>query len=74
MTESWRELAEKLSQHGVPKRRAEVVALIEKGRTHAEVADELGLSNRSAVAVHVNRYRNQDLPDARWLAENAPEV
>lgn len=74
MTENWRELAEKLFQHGVPKRRAEVVALIERGRTHAEVADELGLSNRSAVGVHVDRYRNQDLPDARWLAENAPEI
>lgn len=74
MTDNWRELAEKLSQHSVPKRRAEVVALIEQGRTHAEVADELGLSNRSAVAVHVDRYRNQDLPDARWLAENAPEI
>lgn len=74
MTDNWIELAEELSEHGVPQRRAEVVALVSNGRTHAEVADELGLSNRSAVAVHVDRYRNQDLPDARWLAENAPEV
>ena len=74
MSDSWRDLADKLSRHGIPKRRAEVVALIEKGRTHAEVADELELAHRSAVSVHLYRYRNQDLPDARWLVQNAPEV
>lgn len=74
MSTEWKSLADKLSQHGIPERRAEVIALIETGRTHTEVADELGLSHRSSVSVHVDRYRNQDLPDARWLAENAPEV
>lgn len=70
----WRELADELIEHGIPERRAEVVALVANGRTHAQVADELNLSNRSAVAVHLDRYRNEDLPHARWVAENAPEV
>jgi len=74
MSDDWTELAAELSEHGVPQRRAEVVALVRHGRTHAEVADELGLSGRSGVAVHIDRYRNQDLPNARWLVENAPEV
>ena len=74
MSDDWMQLAGDLSNHGIPQRRAEVVALISHGRTHAEVADELGLENRSAVAVHIDRYRNQDLPHARWLVKNAPEV
>jgi len=74
MTDDWQQLAKELSEHGVPQRRAEVVALVSKGRTHSEVADELGLSDRSAVSVHLTRYRSQDLPNARWLVKNAPDV
>lgn len=71
---NWRQMADKLSEHGVPQRRAEVVALLSSDHTHADVQETLGLSNRSEVAVHVDRYRTQDLPNARWLAENAPEL
>lgn len=44
----WRErAAAALADHSVPECRAEVVALIEVGYTHSEVADELGLDHRS---------------------------
>jgi hypothetical protein len=51
-----------------------VVALVSAGRTHAEVADELGLKHRSNVAQHVKRYRTQDRATAVWLAEHGPEI
>jgi hypothetical protein len=70
----WRGLADRLYDHGVPRKRARVVALIHCGRTHSQVADELGMSNRNEVSTHVRRYRTEDLPNARWLAENAPEI
>ena len=71
----WRELARKLHDEGsIPQRRAEVVALVATGHTHAETQEELGLTNRAEVANHVRRYRKEDLPPARWLAENAPEI
>ncbi|WP_058366942.1 hypothetical protein [Haloparvum sedimenti] len=59
---------------GVPEKRAQVVALVEADRTHAEVADVLDLTNRSEVATHVNRYRNQDMAQARWLSEHGPDI
>lgn len=43
-------------------------------RSHAEVQEELGLSSRGQVANHVNRYREEDVPEAKWLAENAPDI
>ena len=74
-TDDWQALAQRLQDHGdVPERRAEVVALVAAGRTHAEVADELGLEHRSNVAQHVKRYRTQDRAAAVWLAEHGPEI
>ncbi|WP_330633677.1 helix-turn-helix domain-containing protein [Halocatena halophila] len=67
--------AEELNElGGIPEKRAQVVALIEKGFTHQEVADELGMEHRSEVGVHVDRYRNQDLPGAKWLVEKGPRI
>lgn len=74
-TDDWRALAADLHEHGgVPERRAEVVALLACGRTHQEVQETLGLSSRGQVSVHVEAYREEDLPAARWLAEHGPDV
>lgn len=74
-TEGWEDLAERLQERGgLPRRRAEVVALLATGRSHADVQDELGLSSRGQVSNHVARYREDDVPQAEWLAEHAPEV
>lgn len=71
---SWQERAEEISeQGGVGWRQAQVVALIEDGRTHAEVAEELDLSDRSEVSTHVSRYRD-DRDKTEWLAEYGPEI
>jgi len=73
-TVDWRERARELQAYGgVPERRAQVVALVEAGRTHREVADELGLSNRGHVHTYVTDYRD-DVAESRWLAEHGPEV
>lgn len=72
-TPDWQERAAELQDHGVPERRAEVVALLEAGLTHAEVAETLDLNDRSNVGVHVARYR-EARADAEWLAEHGPDV
>ena len=69
----WRERAAELAAHGVPERRAEVVALIEIGHTHSEVADILDLDTRSNVGTHVQRYR-ENQANAEWRAEHAPNI
>lgn len=72
---NWREVAVELwTEGGIPAKRARVVALVASGRTHAEVAEELHLNHRGEVSTHVSRYRSKDLPNARWLAENGPEI
>lgn len=73
-TTDWEPLARQLQKFGIPLRRSEVVALVATGHTHAETAETLKLNNRSEVAQHVRRYREEDLPDAKWIAEHAPEV
>lgn len=72
-TEDWQALAADLQSHGVPERRAEVVALVATGRSHADTKEELGLDHRSNVATHVARYR-KEREDAEWLSEHGPEV
>lgn len=72
-SDGWLDLADDLQAHGVPERRAEVVALVENGLTHAQVTDELGLGSRSEVSRHLKYYR-EDLANARWLTEYAPDV
>jgi FixJ family two-component response regulator len=71
---NWTDRAAALHDHGIPEKRAKVVALIAAGRTHAQVAEELGMSNRGEVSVHVTRYRNEDKANAEWLAANAPDI
>ena len=73
--DGWRNLAVDLwTEGGLPAKRARVVALVATGRTHAETAERLGLSSRSEVSTHIARYRDGDLPEARWLAEHGPEL
>lgn len=74
MGDDWRERAADLQEHGIPERRAQVVALIEQGRTHSEVADELDMNDRSNVWHIVEKYRTEDLPNAKWLATHGPDV
>ena len=71
----WRARADDLQRRGgVPEKRAKVIALVEAGRTHAEVADELGLKSRGEVGTHVQRYRQQDKSRADWLSEHGPDL
>ena len=73
--DDWRALAVDLwTEGGLPAKRARVVALVATGHTHAETAERLNLNSRSEVSTHVARYRDDDLPDARWLAEHGPEL
>jgi DNA-binding transcriptional ArsR family regulator len=73
--QDWKQTAERLQEKGnVPKRRAQVVALRDAGRSLSEIRDELGLSNRSNVSVHLKRYREDDLAAAEWLVEEGPTV
>ena len=72
--QTWDERAEEVHKKGgVAKKQAQVVALIEAGRTHQEVKDELDLDNRSEVSTHVRRYRdNRD--EVEWLANFGPDI
>lgn len=70
----WQERGEQLECHGVPKRRARIVALAEQGNSHQEIADELGLSSRGSIYNQIEKYRDEDRPNAEWLAEHGPEV
>jgi len=71
----WRARADELDHcGGVPTKRAKAIALVETGRTHAEVADQLGLKNRGEVGTHVHRYRQQDKSRADWLSEHGPDL
>lgn len=72
-TESWQDRAAELHAHGIPERRAQVVALIEAGYTHSETAERLGMNHRSTVSVHVREYRDQQA-DIEWLVEHAPDI
>lgn len=71
----WRTLADDLQAHGVPQKRAEVVALVATGHSYSAIADrdDIGVSGRGGVANYIEDYREQ-LADAEWLAENGPEI
>lgn len=73
--DDWRTLADDLQAHGVPAKRAEVVALVAAGHTYRAIADreDIGVSNAGGVSNYVEDYREQ-LADAEWLAGNGPEV
>ncbi len=70
----WQARARDLHEHGgVPETRAKAIALVETDRGLQEAGDVLGMDRRN-VHTHVERYRNQDLEPARWLAENGPDL
>lgn len=72
--QAWEDRAKEIQEKGgVAERQAQVVALIETGRTHQEVKDELGLDNRSEVSTHVRRYREKR-DKAEWLADFGPKI
>jgi len=71
----WEALADELhEQGGLPERRAEVIALVATGHSHAEAADKIGYSSSGSISNHVERYREEDLAQAEWLVEHAPDV
>lgn len=72
---NWKQLVEQLPERGgIAQRRAQVVALIATGRIHKETKEILGYSSMGLIPNHIKRYRNQDRPEAKWLAEHGPEV
>ena len=73
--DDWRELAERLHEHGgVAQRRAEAVALVATGRSHEEAKEAMGTSSTGSISNHIERYRNEDIPEAEWLLEHGPEL
>jgi len=71
----WRALADDLESHGVPAKRAEVVAMAATGHSYRAIADceGIGVSSAGGVSNYVDDYREQ-LTDAEWLAANGPDI
>jgi len=70
------ERALELEEHGVPERRAEIVALREEGLTYSEIVNATGSrgpNHRGDVSKHLQRY-NEQVNQARWLTEHAPPL
>ncbi len=70
------ERALELEAHGVPERRAQVVALREEGLTYSEIVDATGAegpNHRGDVSTFLKKF-NEQVHDARWLVENADVV
>jgi hypothetical protein len=62
-----------LRRHGVPERRAEVVALREQGLSYSDIVDatgERGPNHRGDVSKHLQAFDEQ-VANARWLADHA---
>lgn len=70
---SWESLADQLRAHGVPKRRAEIVARVAHGASYREVADAMGIESHGSVGNQIDEYR-ETLDNSEWLAEHAPDV
>jgi hypothetical protein len=70
------ERAMELRRHGVPERRAEVVALRERGLSYADIVDATGgrgPNHRGDVSKHLQAF-NEQVGNAKWLAANADAV
>ena len=73
--EDWKRLADQLHERGgVAQRRAQVVALIATGHKQEETKEILGYSSMGSISNHIERYREQDRPEAEWLSEHGPEI
>lgn len=67
------ERAADLRRHGVPERRAEIVALREQGLSYSEIVDATGddgPNHRGDVSKHLQAF-NVQVGNAKWLAANA---
>jgi hypothetical protein len=67
------ERAMELADHGVPERRAQLVALREQGLTYSEIVEatgEEGPNHRGDVSKQLQAF-NRQLGDAKWLVANA---
>ncbi|MFB6071928.1 MAG: hypothetical protein ABEJ88_03075 [Halobacterium sp.] len=67
------ERANDLRRHGVPERRAEVVALREQGLSYSDIVEatgDRGPNHRGDVSRHLQAF-NVQVGNAKWLAENA---
>jgi len=70
----WEALAADLQAHGVPDRRAKIVAQVARtNRTYQEIADALGTDSKGSVGNQVREFRQQ-VENAEWLADHAPDV
>jgi hypothetical protein len=70
------ERATELADHGVPERRAAVVALREQGLTYSEIVEatgDRGPNYRGDVSKHLQKF-NQQVGRAKWLVENADSL
>lgn len=69
----WQARADDLhEQGGVPERRAQAVALRERGLSYTDIGDELDI-DRGGAARHIRRYREQR-DEGTWLAEHGPTL
>lgn len=67
------ERALELRDHGVPERRAEIVALREQGLSYGDIVEATGAegpNHRGDVSKHLQAF-NRQVGNAKWLAENA---
>lgn len=70
------ERAMELRRHGVPERRAEVVALRERGLSYGDIVEatgDRGPNHRGDVSKHLQAF-NEQVGNAKWLAANADAV
>ncbi|WP_336034773.1 hypothetical protein [Halobacterium yunchengense] len=67
------ERATELADHGVPERRAELVALREQGLSYSDIVEATGddgPNHRGDVSKQLQAF-NRDLGQAKWLVRNA---
>lgn len=72
--EAVEEVAAELAAHGVPERRAHIVALAaETDLTYEGIADRLDVASKGSVGNQVREYR-ETRRNAEWLAEHGPDI
>jgi hypothetical protein len=69
----WEVRAEQLESNGVPTRRAQIVALLEDGRTNTEIVEEIDEINaKSNVSTAKSDYQDQ-FEESEWIAGFGPD-